>query len=64
MVLEGNQKLNQLKKKQFKKEKKDRTRKDRVAQQLASGLENFSLDGENLKENDEEYDFDTDFNMK
>ncbi|KAF7279950.1 hypothetical protein GWI33_006576 [Rhynchophorus ferrugineus] len=63
MLLEGNQKLNQIRKNQFKKEKKQRARRDKVAQQLSAGLENFSLksDGINSGKN---YDFDTDFTMQ
>lgn len=60
MELEGNQKLNQIKKKQFKKDKKERSKKDKIAMQLSSGLENFSLNSENK---DDSYNFDTDFNM-
>lgn len=56
MELEGNLKLNQVRKKQFKKEKKMRNRRDKVAQQLASGLENFTLKSDNKN-----YNFDTDY---
>ncbi|EFA10479.1 guanine nucleotide-binding protein-like 3 homolog [Tribolium castaneum] len=59
MELEGNQKLNQIRKNQFKKEKKMRNRREKVAQQLASGLENFTL----KSDNDKDYDFDTDYTM-
>ncbi|KAJ8928028.1 hypothetical protein NQ314_019439, partial [Rhamnusium bicolor] len=63
MTLEGNQKLNQIRKKQFKKEKKQRNKRDKVAQQLASGLENFSLNTDkNMSV--ESYDFDKDFTIK
>ncbi|XP_066260480.1 guanine nucleotide-binding protein-like 3 homolog [Euwallacea similis] len=64
MALEGNQKLNQIKRKQFKKEKKDRCRKEKVAQQLAAGLENFSLRSGDLNQSHEDYNFDTDFAIK
>ncbi|XP_066155961.1 guanine nucleotide-binding protein-like 3 homolog [Euwallacea fornicatus] len=64
MALEGNQKLNQIKKKQFKKERKDRSRKEKVAQQLATGLENFSLCSGDLNETNEDYNFHTDFFVK
>lgn len=63
MELEGNQKLNQIRKKQFKREKKQRNRREKVAQQLAAGLENFSLDtGKDMSV--ENYEFDRDFVMK
>jgi nuclear GTP-binding protein len=62
MELEGNLKLNQVKKKQFKKEKKMRNRRDRVAQQLSTGLENFNLTSESEKK-DADYSFDQDFVM-
>lgn len=58
MLLEGNQKLNQLKKKQFKKEKKDMARKEKLSKQLSAGLESVSL-----KTQSEDYDFETDFNI-
>ncbi|CAH0554574.1 unnamed protein product [Brassicogethes aeneus] len=58
MQLEGNLKLNQIRKKQFKKEKKERTRRDKVATQLSAGLENFNIGGKSQ----ESYDFNTDFN--
>lgn len=64
MELEGNQKLNQIKKKQFKKEKKQRNRRDKVAQQLSAGLENFSLDIDKQNAMDDDYDFKTDFSLK
>lgn len=63
MELEGNQKLNQIRKKQFKKEKKQRNRREKVAQQLAVGLENFSLNTQKDM-SVESYDFDTDFAKK
>ncbi|XP_030758665.1 guanine nucleotide-binding protein-like 3 homolog [Sitophilus oryzae] len=59
MLLEGNLKLNQVRKNQFKKEKKQRGRREKVAQQLSAGLENFSL-GSDSKE---DYDFNEDFKM-
>lgn len=43
MLLEGNLKLNQIRKKQFKKGKKLKNRKEKVELELANGLENFSL---------------------
>ncbi|XP_028134415.1 guanine nucleotide-binding protein-like 3 homolog [Diabrotica virgifera virgifera] len=61
MELEGNQKLNQIRKKQFKKEKKDQRRREKVAMQLSSGLENFNL---NKSNESEDYNFDTDFVTK
>ncbi|XP_072378210.1 guanine nucleotide-binding protein-like 3 homolog [Diabrotica undecimpunctata] len=61
MELEGNQKLNQIRKKQFKKEKKDQRRREKVAMQLSSGLENFNL---NKSNESEDYNFDTDFVSK
>lgn len=64
MELEGNQKLNQIKKKQFKKEKKQRNRRDKVAQQLSAGLENFSLDIDKTNAMVDDYDFKTDFISK
>lgn len=64
MELEGNKKLNQIKKKQFKKEKKQRKRRDKVALQLATGLENFSLNAEKSNLMEDDYDFKTDFATK
>ncbi|XP_011877644.1 PREDICTED: guanine nucleotide-binding protein-like 3 homolog [Vollenhovia emeryi] len=52
--IEGNQKLNKLKKLQFRKEKKDRVRKEKAAAKLAGQLEGFKLTSD-------EYDFNTDF---
>ncbi|XP_018576032.1 guanine nucleotide-binding protein-like 3 homolog [Anoplophora glabripennis] len=63
MELEGNQKLNQIRKNQFKKEKKQRNRREKVSQQLAAGLDNFSLNT-NKDMSVESYDFDTDFTTK
>lgn len=60
MELEGNQKLNRVRKLQFKKEKKQRNRQERAALQLANGLESFNLQGTPK----EDYDFGADFNMK
>nr|CAH7755874.1 unnamed protein product [Callosobruchus chinensis] len=59
MELEGNLKLNQLKKKQFKKDKKQRRRRETVALQLSAGLENFNITA--VSESTESYDFKTDF---
>lgn len=56
MELEGNQKLNSIKKTQFKKQKKDNKRKEKVIKTLSDGLENI-----NLSLNDNNYDFKTDF---
>lgn len=64
MELEGNKKLNQIKKKQFKKEKKQRKRRDKVALQLATGLENFSLNADKSNLMEDDYDFKTDFVSK
>ena len=60
MELDGNQKLNQVRKNQFKKEKKLRNRREKVALQLASGLENFNITND---KNDANYSFETDFVM-
>lgn len=60
MEIEGNQKLNQIKKKQFKKEKKDRNRKEKVVLQLSNGLENINMS----KSSNEDYDFNVDFELK
>lgn len=64
MELDGNQKLNQIKKMQFKKEKKQRNRRDKVAQQLSAGLEFFSLNGDKTNAKEDDYDFKTDFTPK
>lgn len=58
MELEGNQKLNRLKKMQFKKEKKERNRREKVATQLAVGLESFTLN------KNDDYQFEVDFGKK
>lgn len=50
MQLEGNLKLNQIKKQQFKKEKKLKNRKEKIELQVAESVENEG-----------NYDFDTDF---
>lgn len=60
MEIEGNQKLNQIKKKQFKKERKDRNRKEKVVLQLSNGLENINMS----KSSNEDYDFNVDFELK
>lgn len=60
MLLEGNQKLNQIKKLEFKKNKKMQRRKEEVALQLTAGLENVTLKS---NEKVDDYNFDTDFNM-
>ncbi|KAL0099025.1 hypothetical protein PUN28_020223 [Cardiocondyla obscurior] len=52
--IEGNQKLNKVKKLQFKKEKKNRARREKAASKLAGQLEGFSLASD-------EYNFNTDF---
>ncbi|XP_077266191.1 nucleostemin 1 isoform X2 [Temnothorax americanus] len=52
--IEGNQKLNKLKKLQFKKEKKARVRREKAATKLAGQLEGFKLTSN-------DYDFNTDF---
>ncbi|XP_012539890.2 guanine nucleotide-binding protein-like 3 homolog [Monomorium pharaonis] len=51
--IEGNQKLNKLKKLQFKKEKKARVRREKAAAKLAGQLEGFKLTSN-------DYDFNTD----
>lgn len=57
-VLEGNQQLNRLKKKEFKKEKKTKLKKEKVEIQLSGSLENFTLTNKI-----DDYDFDTDFKV-
>ncbi|XP_018343334.1 PREDICTED: guanine nucleotide-binding protein-like 3 homolog [Trachymyrmex septentrionalis] len=52
--IEGNQKLNKLKKLQFKKEKKQRLRSEKATIKLAGQLEEFKLTSD-------DYDFNTDF---
>lgn len=59
MDLEGNQKLNQIRKLQFKKEKKQRNRREKVALHLSADLEKFSFKSKEEKD----YDFDDDFNL-
>ncbi|XP_060522109.1 guanine nucleotide-binding protein-like 3 homolog [Cylas formicarius] len=64
MSLEGNQMLNRVKKAQFKKQKKDKRRKEKVALQLSTGLESFSLADDSSSKKlkpSEDYDFDTDY---
>lgn len=61
MELEGNLKLNQIRKKQFKKEKKQRNRKEKIALQLSEGLNMCSLNGN--KSEEENYNFETDFEI-
>lgn len=58
MELEGNLKLNKVRKQQFKKEKKKRNREEKAALQLSAGLENFTLKN---KEEAEDYEFDENF---
>lgn len=53
--IEGNQKLNKVKKLQFKKDKKERARKEKEASQLANQLDEISVSV------NDDYDFDTDF---
>lgn len=60
MEIEGNKKLNQIKKKQFKKERKDKNRKEKLTMQLSNGVDNITLN----KSNNENYDFNVDFDMK
>ncbi|XP_011174918.1 guanine nucleotide-binding protein-like 3 homolog [Solenopsis invicta] len=52
--IEGNKKLNKLKKLQFKKEKKNRVRREKAAAKLAGQLQEFKLTSD-------DYDFNTDF---
>ncbi|EGI64119.1 Guanine nucleotide-binding protein-like 3-like protein [Acromyrmex echinatior] len=52
--IEGNQKLNKLKKLQFKKEKKERLRREKATTKLAGQLEEFKFTSD-------DYDFNTDF---
>lgn len=54
MQLEGNLKLNQIKKQQFKKERKKRNREEKAALQVSAGLESFTI--KNTSET-EDYDF-------
>ncbi|CAH1156217.1 unnamed protein product [Phaedon cochleariae] len=63
MELEGNQKLNQIKKLQFKKEKKQRNRRAKVSKELSQSLESFSLKTDKSM-SVESYDFDADFTEK
>lgn len=58
MELEGNLKLNRVKKLQFKKERKKKNREERAALQLSAGLENVQIKN---KEKGENYSFDEDF---
>ncbi|XP_066593562.1 guanine nucleotide-binding protein-like 3 homolog [Prorops nasuta] len=53
--IEGNQKLNKVKKLQFKKKIKEKVRRERAADNLAGDLAGFSLQSD-------DYDFKTDFN--
>ncbi|XP_020291899.1 guanine nucleotide-binding protein-like 3 homolog isoform X2 [Pseudomyrmex gracilis] len=55
--IEGNQKLNKLRKLQFKREKKDRVRKEKIANKLAGQLEEFKLNSSDA------YDFNTDLTL-
>ncbi|KAL6257538.1 hypothetical protein P5V15_011112 [Pogonomyrmex californicus] len=52
--IEGNQKLNKLRKLQYKKEKKEKARREKAANKLAGQLEEFKLSSD-------DYDFNTDF---
>ncbi|KMQ92228.1 guanine nucleotide-binding 3-like protein [Lasius niger] len=54
LEIEGNQKLNKLRKLEFKKEKKERAKREKVAAKLAGQLEDFKF-------NSDDYDFNTDF---
>lgn len=58
MALEGNQKLNKIKKLEQKKIKKEKNRRERETTNLASVLEGFSLN------KNDDYDFNTDFTIK
>lgn len=60
MQLEGNLKLNQIKKQQFKKERKKRNREEKAALQLSVGLDNVTIKSKSETEN---YDFE-EFAMK
>ena len=55
MELEGNRKLNTIKKKQFKKERKDLKRKEKLVMLLANSL------NENNPSESDNYDFTSDF---
>lgn len=61
MQLEGNLKLNKVRKMQFKKDKKKKNRAEKVALQLSAGLENVEI--KTNKAETENYDFDADFVM-
>lgn len=52
--IEGNQKLNKLRKLAFKKEKKERAKREKATTKLAGQLEDFKF-------NSDDYDFNTDF---
>ncbi|XP_017784584.1 PREDICTED: guanine nucleotide-binding protein-like 3 homolog [Nicrophorus vespilloides] len=58
MELEGNLKLNKIKKMEFKKAKKQKNRKEKVEHQLSTGLESFSIKG------NDDYDFEVDHSME
>ncbi|XP_011260911.1 guanine nucleotide-binding protein-like 3 homolog [Camponotus floridanus] len=52
--IEGNQKLNKLRKLEFKKQKKERAKREKATAKLAGKLEDFKF-------NSDDYDFNTDF---
>ncbi|GAB1862097.1 Guanine nucleotide-binding protein-like 3-like protein [Camponotus japonicus] len=54
--IEGNQKLNKLRKLEFKKQKKERAKREKATAKLAGKLENFKF-------NSDDYDFNTDFTI-
>lgn len=53
--IEGNQKLNKVKKLQFKKDKKERARKEKETSQLATQMDDITVSG------NDDYNFETDF---
>ncbi|XP_034946041.1 guanine nucleotide-binding protein-like 3 homolog [Chelonus insularis] len=57
--IEGNQKLNKHNKLLFKKQKKEKIKREKEATKLANQLDEFSME-----DKEDEYDFDTDFNMR
>ncbi|XP_063378870.1 guanine nucleotide-binding protein-like 3 homolog isoform X1 [Cydia fagiglandana] len=63
MLLEGNTKLNKLRKQQFKKDKKKHARNEKVAVNLAGVLENVTLTSFKNTSKKDEYNFKEDFAM-
>lgn len=63
MALEGNQKLNKIRKMQFKKEKKKENRQLKAALKLSESVEKVTLK-ENVVSESDNYNFEQDFVMK